>query len=163
MCGSTLRDVPMTSTIESYKTNSRFHNPAADRILRSFGKLTSTMSLAGTSMSSFAPQSGRLSPGHWSPSSGLSPVDACHSPFNPSSSLGQSPRIALARLSHQRQLSGSDNGASASPRKVSEVAKTSKLHGGYFMCECCPKKPKKFETDQELRYASKSTLTLYIA
>lgn len=115
------------------------------------GSYASTMSLAGTSMSSLTPQSGRLSPGHWSPSGGLSPVDACHSPFNTSSSLGPSPRVALARLSHQRQLSGSDNRAPASPRKVPEAAKASKLQGGYFMCECCPKKPKKFETDEELR------------
>ncbi|KAH7040185.1 uncharacterized protein B0I36DRAFT_370979 [Microdochium trichocladiopsis] len=117
------------------------------------GSYTSTMSIAGTSMSSMPSQSGRLSPGHWSPSSGLSPVDVCHSPFNTASSLGPSPRVALARLSHQRQLSGSEGRSSASPRKVPDAAKgnASKLQGGYFMCECCPKKPKKFETADELQ------------
>jgi hypothetical protein len=40
----------------------------------------------------------------------------------------------------------------ASPRKLNDVAK---LNGtkmqGFLMCECCPKKPKKFETVEELR------------
>jgi hypothetical protein len=42
-----------------------------------------------------------------------------------------------------------------SPRKIADVPKShsslaAKLKGPY-MCECCPKKPKKFETDEELR------------
>lgn len=115
------------------------------------GSYTSAASMAGTSMSSMPSHTGRLSPGHYSPS-GLSPIDVCHSPFNTSSSVGPSPRVALARLSHQRQLSGSESRSSASPRKVPDAAKVnaSKVQGGYFMCECCPKKPKKFETAEEL-------------
>jgi len=116
---------------------------------RSGSSYTSTMSMAGTSISSMTSQSGRLSPGHWSPS-GLSPIDVCHSPFN--TSVGPSPRTGLARLSHQRQMSGSDSRSSASPRKVPDATKANapKVPGGYFMCECCPKKPKKFETAEEL-------------
>jgi hypothetical protein len=43
----------------------------------------------------------------------------------------------------------------ASPRKLAEIPKSSnslaaKLKGPY-MCECCPKKPKKFEAEEELR------------
>lgn len=118
---------------------------------RSGSSYTSAMSLAGTSISSMASQSGRLSPRNWSPS-GLSPIEVCHSPFN--TSVGPSPRARLARLSHQRQVSGSDSRSSASPRKVPDAAKAnaSKVPGGYFMCECCPKKPKKFETAEELQY-----------
>ncbi|KAL3962470.1 hypothetical protein ACCO45_003993 [Purpureocillium lilacinum] len=46
---------------------------------------------------------------------------------------------------HARTTSG------ASPRKLTEIQKPSgtKLQG-FYMCECCPKKPKKFETAEEL-------------
>jgi hypothetical protein len=43
-----------------------------------------------------------------------------------------------------------------SPRKLAELPKShsslaAKLKGS-FMCECCPKKPRRFETEEELRY-----------
>ncbi|KAI0479149.1 hypothetical protein GGR56DRAFT_665011 [Xylariaceae sp. FL0804] len=94
---------------------------------------------------------GGRSPGGLS-SGGLSPVDAiANSPYNLPGSLGQSPNLPFARIPHQRNLS-SENRQLATPRRVSEVAKAgiTKLSGGVFMCECCPKKPKKFDTEQEL-------------
>ena len=36
----------------------------------------------------------------------------------------------------------------------------SKVH--FFMCECCPKKPKKFETQEELRYVWSTKISLII-
>jgi hypothetical protein len=41
---------------------------------------------------------------------------------------------------------------SASGRKIIEVQKPggSEVHG-FFMCECCPKKPNRFETLEELK------------
>ncbi|KAI8634421.1 hypothetical protein F5Y19DRAFT_487830 [Xylariaceae sp. FL1651] len=113
------------------------------------GSYVSTMSL-NTSISSLNSLGGR-SPSGLS-SGGLSPVDImANSPFNAPISLGYSPCAPFARLPHQRNLS-SENRQLASPRKVNEVSKASisKLQGGFLMCECCPKKPKKFETAEEL-------------
>ncbi|KAI0853947.1 hypothetical protein F5Y00DRAFT_63160 [Daldinia vernicosa] len=113
------------------------------------GSFASNASLT-TNLSSINSFTGR-SPGGLS-SGGLSPVDVIsNSPYNMPNSLGHSPRASLARVPHQRNLS-SETRRLASPRKVSEVSKTgiSKIPGGFFMCECCPKKPKKFETAEEL-------------
>jgi hypothetical protein len=125
-----------------------------------------------TSMGSF----GRRSPIALSPG-GLSPTDpmACGSPYATPSSLSTSPRPSIGRLSvapspHQRTPSeqpplGQAARTLASPRKLAEIPKSSnslaaKLKGPY-MCECCPKKPKKFEAEEELRYVSFSTTLLW--
>ncbi|KAI1780935.1 hypothetical protein F4818DRAFT_20947 [Hypoxylon cercidicola] len=104
-----------------------------------------------TNLSSMGSFAGR-SPGGMS-GGGLSPVDVISSsPYSMANSLGHSPRASLARVPHQRNLS-SETRRLTSPRKVSEVsakASISKIPGGYFMCDCCPKKPKKFETAEEL-------------
>ncbi|PHH67861.1 hypothetical protein CDD80_473 [Ophiocordyceps camponoti-rufipedis] len=90
---------------------------------------------------------GRRSPGGVSPG-GISPT-SCSSPYTTPTSLTQSPRssISAARVSaHGRPA------ASMSPRKLADAPKpggNSKLQG-FFMCECCPKKPKKFDTMDEL-------------
>lgn len=118
-----------------------------------------------TSMGSF----GRRSPIALSPG-GLSPTDpiGCSSPYAAPSSLSTSPRPSVGRSSvapspHQRTPSelpmlGQTARTLASPRKLAENPKNSsslaaKLKGPY-MCECCPKKPKKFEAEDELRYVS---------
>ncbi|CAJ2511693.1 Uu.00g073180.m01.CDS01 [Anthostomella pinea] len=85
-------------------------------------------------------------------SGGFSPIEVMNnSPYNTPLSLAPSPSAPLARMPHQRNLSN-ENRSLATPRKVSEVPKASisKIQGGFFMCECCPKKPKKFETAEEL-------------
>lgn len=83
-----------------------------------------------------AQRSGGVSPG------GISPTDNT-SPYATPMSLNPSPRGSISRApAHTRNTSGS------SPRKGSDLVK-SKLQG-FFMCECCPKKPKKFETAEEL-------------
>ncbi|KAI1506355.1 hypothetical protein F5X99DRAFT_462 [Biscogniauxia marginata] len=113
------------------------------------GSFVSSASLT-TSISSINSFGGR-SPGGLS-SGGISPVDVItNSPYNTPISLTHSPCTSLARIPHQRNLSA-ENRQLASPRKVSEVPKSSisKIQGGFFMCECCPKKPKKFETAEEL-------------
>ncbi len=118
----------------------------------------STTSL-NTSISSLTSFGGR-SPSGLS-SGGLSPVDMmANSPYNTPISLGPSSCTSFGRGPHQRNIS-SENRQLASPRKVVEVPKAtiSKLQGGFLMCECCPKKPKKFETPEELRYV-RSIITL---
>lgn len=116
-----------------------------------------------TSNSSF----GRRSPNALSPG-GLSPTDpmSCGSPFATPISLTASPRSSIGRSvvaqqPHQRTLSELSMAAQggrtmASPRKLQEIPKNpsslvaGKLKGPY-MCECCPKKPKKFDTEEELK------------
>ncbi|KAI0451872.1 hypothetical protein F5B21DRAFT_516406 [Xylaria acuta] len=109
----------------------------------------STTSLT-TSISSLNSFGGR-SPSGLS-SGGLSPVDImANSPYTTPISLGHPSCAAFGRGPHQRNISG-EHRQLASPRKVVEVPKAtiSKLQGGFFMCECCPKKPKKFETAEDL-------------
>ncbi len=117
------------------------------------GSFASNISIPGSSMSSMNSY-GRRSPGGIS-TGGLSPVDICNSPFNNPISLAHSPHSTLGRaLPHQRNVSNESRGGTlASPRKVTEVPKSSlsKIQGGFRVCECCPKKPKRFETEEELR------------
>ncbi|RCI09934.1 hypothetical protein L249_8375 [Ophiocordyceps polyrhachis-furcata BCC 54312] len=87
---------------------------------------------------------GRRSPGGVSPG-GISPT-SCSSPYATPTSLTHSPRSA--RVSAQGRAAAS----AVSPRKLGDVQKSgggSKLQG-FLMCDCCPKKPKKFETKEEL-------------
>lgn len=114
-----------------------------------------------TSLGSF----GRRSPNGLSPG-GLSPTDPS-SPYGTTLSAATSPRSALSRSialqsPHQRTLSeqammGQTGRPLASPRKLAEIPKNpsslvaAKMKGPY-MCECCPKKPKKFDTEEELKY-----------
>lgn len=88
---------------------------------------------------------GRRSPVGPSPG-GISPT-SCNSPYTAPVSLNPSPRTSISGRGsiHSRTVSG------ASTRKITEVQKPggTKVQG-FFMCECCPKKPKRFETIEEL-------------
>ncbi|KAL1835990.1 hypothetical protein VTJ49DRAFT_5738 [Mycothermus thermophilus] len=126
------------------------------------GSYTSNLTASSiTSLGSY----GRRSPNALSPG-GLSPTDpmACSSPYPPPSQCA-SPRSSLARSAsglspHSRTPSEQPlppqvTRTVVSPRKLAEIPKShsnlaAKLKGPY-MCECCPKKPKKFETEEELR------------
>jgi hypothetical protein len=120
----------ITSTISTSRSGSNF-------------SVASSM----TSMNSY----GRRSPGGLSPG-GMSPVGteaSCPSPYTTPTSAA-SPRSSLARAPHQRNISQTQS--LASPRKLNEASKANgaKMQD-FYMCECCPKKPKKFETQEELR------------
>jgi hypothetical protein len=76
----------------------------------------------------------------------VSPTSA-PSPYTPTMSADPSPRTVSARnLPQARSTTGS------SPRKVAEMQKPGgpKIQG-FYMCDCCPKKPKKFESQEELQ------------
>ncbi|PHH60701.1 hypothetical protein CDD81_1319 [Ophiocordyceps australis] len=102
-----------------------------------------------STVSSVTPASsfGRRSPGGVSPG-GISPT-SCNSPYATPVSLTHSPRTSISARPpvHARNTSGT------SPRKVIDVQKPSASvkPQGFLMCECCPKKPKKFETEEDLR------------
>ncbi|KAI0809552.1 hypothetical protein GGR55DRAFT_689320 [Xylaria sp. FL0064] len=126
--------------------------PSSLSSVSSAGRSASYVSTASlnTSISSLTSFGGR-SPSGLS-SGGLSPVDMmANSLYTTPISLGPSSCTPFSRAPHQRNIS-SENRQLASPRKVVEVPKAtiSKLQGGFLMCECCPKKPKKFETPEEL-------------
>lgn len=136
----------------------------------------SNLSLAASSITSFSSY-GRLSPGGLSPGgmspSGLSPGGLSpgglspggvsprsndggnESPYTTSSSLTASPHGSVSSPNHQHailEVRPLINTRKSSERNLGHVKRitTDKLHG-VFMCECCPKKPKKFETEEELK------------
>lgn len=101
----------------------------------------STVSMPHTNTTS-ANSYGGTSPGGTSPTS-------CSSPYTTPASLTHSPRTSISgrASTHARTASA------ASPRKLTEIQKPgggSRLQG-FLMCECCPKKPKKFDNAEDLR------------
>ncbi|KAK1997202.1 hypothetical protein LX36DRAFT_84438 [Colletotrichum falcatum] len=115
------------------------------------GSYSSNLSLLTGSIASMSSSYGRVSPGGLSPG-GISPSGTdpgCSSPYSATMSLNPSPRGSLSRAPHQRTIS--ESRPLASPRKLNEVNKPGGTKiSGFFMCDCCPKKPKKFETAEEL-------------
>lgn len=113
----------------------------------SFGALSTATSM--TSSLSF----GRRSPVGLSPA-GLSPTDVASSPFATPNSLTMSPRTTIVPRTGPHQRAPSDARNVVSPRKLTEpTVRTGGGVGkiqGFYMCDCCPKKPKKFDTRDEL-------------
>ncbi|KAI7514985.1 hypothetical protein KC347_g87 [Hortaea werneckii] len=103
------------------------------------GSLGSSLGIASVPSSATSYGSGRLSP------NGLSPAMEC------GNTAYGSARVLAAN--HQRTLSENapiDRRLSADSNAQSRRASASHMQGVYI-CECCPKKPKKFETEEELR------------
>ncbi|KAF2635106.1 hypothetical protein P280DRAFT_493839 [Massarina eburnea CBS 473.64] len=141
-------------------------NSPASRFAAPQGSLSSASSLSqrtasfassfgfstASSMSSYAGDQ-RLSPSVLSPAAetDVGPV----SPYAASRSLNPSPRGSLSRPHHQRGFSENEH---PQIRKMStdsilqsrQNSVTGRLPGAYI-CECCPKKPKKFDNEEELR------------
>jgi hypothetical protein len=110
------------------------------------------LSTAPSSMASYCGDQ-RLSP------SALSPLGETESgpvsPYAANRSLDPSPRGSLSRPPHQRGFSESEH------PQIPKMSTESILHPrhnsivsripGAYICECCPKKPKKFDSEDELR------------
>lgn len=110
----------------------------------SFGCLSTATSM--TSSLSF----GRRSPVGLSPA-GISPTDVATSPFTTPNSLNRSPRATITPRAGPHQRGPSNTANVASPRKLTDPAVRPVGGGkGFYMCDCCPKKPKKFESHEEL-------------
>ena len=155
------RNPPPTTTLSP-----RFptlHGPTAQGSLSSVSSLSQrTASFASSfgfsAASSLTSYSGdqRLSPSALSPSAEaeLGPV----SPYAASRSLNPSPRGSLSRPHHhQRGLSESDHGHGVRKMSTDSMlqSRQNSIVGrivGAYICECCPKKPKKFDSEEELRY-----------
>ena len=123
--GATMPSVPTSRSNSYISTMSMSMHPASITTANSFGR-----------RSPVGPSPGGISP------------TSCNSPYTAPVSLNPSPRTSISGRGsiHSRTVSG------ASTRKITEVQKPggSKVQG-FFMCECCPKKPKRFETLEELK------------
>ncbi|RMY99090.1 hypothetical protein D0862_07266 [Hortaea werneckii] len=112
------------------------------------GSLGSSLGIASVPSSATSYGSGRLSP------NGLSPaMESGNTPYG-------SARVLAAN--HQRTLSENaqiNRRLSTDSNAQSRRASASHMQGVYI-CECCPKKPKKFETEEELRRHSWSCAAL---
>ena len=94
---------------------------------------------------------GRHSPGCLSPST---PDTAIDSPYGNPLSLNSSPRGSIAQVNHHR--ANSDVRPIITSRKLSDGVVQTKQSliprvQGLFICECCPKKPKKFDSQEDLK------------
>ncbi|KAF5020646.1 hypothetical protein F66182_7323 [Fusarium sp. NRRL 66182] len=122
--GATMPSVPASRSNSYISTMSMSMHPAGITAANSFGR-----------RSPVGPSPGGISP------------TSCNSPYTAPVSLNPSPRTSISGRGsmHSRTVSG------ASTRKITEVQKPggTKVQG-FFMCECCPKKPKRFETVEEL-------------
>lgn len=142
-------------------------NYAASRFQANQGSLSSASSMgqrtgsigssfgfstAASSMTSYGGDQ-RLSPNALSP---LGETDSGPvSPYAASRSLNPSPRSSLSRSHHARGPSETDQ---PQLRKISTESALHPRHSsavnripGAYICECCPKKPKKFDSEEELR------------
>ncbi|KAK7532430.1 uncharacterized protein J3D65DRAFT_105893 [Phyllosticta citribraziliensis] len=134
---------------------SRFHtNHGSVSSTSSIGQRNGSLgSSYGLSVASSATSyhTDRLSPSTLSPAvDEFGPI----SPYSTTRSLNPSPRGSLSKIHHQRGLSGEEamhaRKLSADSLAHSRQNSVSKLQGMYI-CECCPKKPKKFDSEDELR------------
>jgi len=136
---------------------SRFHPnhssiSSASSLGARHGSLGSSLGLSSvpSSATSYA-SGGRLSPGALSP-----PVEMdarLGAPYGANKVLN--PTSPMAH--HQRTPSESTQGGGTQPSidSAAHSRNGSLSHmQGVYMCECCPKKPKKFDSEDELRYAS---------
>lgn len=114
--------------------------------------LSSTLSLGASSMTSMSSYD-RLSPGGMSPGR-ISPSAEFGGDSSFINLTNRSPRGSISRIQHQRTLSESRPLTTA--RKLSDVSNGHSKHhsvpkvAGVYICQCCPKKPKKFDTSEEL-------------
>jgi len=108
----------------------------------------STLSLAASNITN-SNSYGRLSPGV-SPGATDASLD---SPYMNSMSSNPSPQSSISRTNHQRTIS--ETRPLMTSQKLRDNAGHVKHNSapkiqGVFICECCPKKPKKFDSQEEL-------------
>ncbi|OQO02863.1 hypothetical protein B0A48_11146 [Cryoendolithus antarcticus] len=115
------------------------------------GSLGSSLSIPSIPSSATSYASGRLSPGGLSPA--IDPELRSLTPISATRDMNISP--GTAAVYHQRHVSA-ENGHAKLQRAVADTEQSprqplSPQSQGAFMCECCPKKPKKFDSEDDLR------------
>lgn len=152
---------PFSNTLSvknSYAPSHRTLSAGSSLSIRTLGSYSSTLSIGNSSMTSVSPYD-RPSPGGLSPSSDL---DTFHekSIMNSSASAG-APLILPAA---SRVISGSNSleppitdttGKISMPAKLNLSKGAGSKMSGLYICDCCPKKPKKFDNPDDLRYAER--------
>jgi hypothetical protein len=121
------------------------------------GSLSSSLGMASIPSSTTSYASGLPSPGDSSP---------CYDDENRTETIysrGPAAKSVSATQSRQHQRGSSIVSASGAPSaqpESSSHSRTSSVNqtsGATYVCECCPKKPKKFDTIDELRYVLPSS------
>ncbi|KAF9244795.1 hypothetical protein DTO006G1_7541 [Penicillium roqueforti] len=145
---------PFTNTLSvnpNYPASQRTLSTGSSLSIRTSGSYSSTLSIGGSSMTSLSPYD-RPSPGGFSPSSDLDT-------FHEKSILNPSPPAALSHATLPRfpgpaslEPPATDSTGKMSVPTIMSLPKpaTPKI-GGLFICDCCPKKPKKFDSPDGLR------------
>ncbi|KAJ6164169.1 hypothetical protein N7470_002841 [Penicillium chermesinum] len=144
---------PFTNSLTVNSTGPSSHralSAASSLSIRTSGSYSSTLSIGGSSMTSLSPYD-RPSPGGLSPSSDL---DTFHeksilNPSPPMASIPSLPRV-LGASSLEPPLTGATGKVSMPPMLNASQPVGPKLVGLYI-CDCCPKKPKKFDNPDDLR------------
>ncbi|KAF7589138.1 hypothetical protein BBP40_004708 [Aspergillus hancockii] len=146
---------PFTNTLSVNSAYAPSHgsvSAASSLSLRTSGSYSSaTLSVGGSSVTSASAY--ERSPGGLSPNSDL---ESFHDKFllNPSSPVGVSSQSAL------RSVPGPSTLEPPSTNAVRKMSLQTSLNvpkqagpkiGGLFICDCCPKKPKKFDSPEDLR------------
>ena len=154
-----------SGTGHSYSLSPAGHVPKHDSVsstssfwLRN-GSYASSMvpSAAGSSMTSIS-SIDRLSPGGTSPTSDVDSVaqDSAYKiqKTQPSSlkSLAASSRLPFPYKTAEKATGATRAMSGQSPSGEGRAVDGPRIGGQYFICECCSKKPKKFLTEEDLRY-----------
>lgn len=144
---------PYSNTLSvntSYAPSHRALSAASSLSIRTSGSYSSALSVGGSSMTSLSPYD-RPSPGGLSSSSDL---DAFHekSILNPSSpaSLVQS-GPARGPSSNTLEPPTTDSTGKIPILGIPKPKPVAPKMGGLYICDCCPKKPKKFDNPDDLR------------
>ncbi|TKA82301.1 hypothetical protein B0A55_01458 [Friedmanniomyces simplex] len=110
------------------------------------GSLGSSLGIASIPSSATSYGSNRLSPGAASPA--VDPALRLGAPYESARAL---PPTHQRTLSESTPAGGRDLSADSSSMTHSQHGSSASHLQGIFICECCPKKPKKFDTQEELR------------
>ncbi|KAF2013798.1 hypothetical protein BU24DRAFT_349564 [Aaosphaeria arxii CBS 175.79] len=145
--------VSRNSPVSRFPANQGSHSTASSLSQRTASFPSSSYGISqASSLTSYSGDQ-RLSPSALSPSAEADLVPV--SPYAANRSLNPSPRASLSRPHHHRGLSEHEHSQS---RKMSTdsilQSRNNSVSGrlpGAFICECCPKKPKKFDSEDELR------------
>jgi hypothetical protein len=114
------------------------------------GSLASSYALSvSSSATSYA--SGRISPGIMSPAI-IDPELGAMSCMNAKPLTNSNPPSQQTIVSHSRTTSDTPVHTALQPSADSaQPSRHTGLPGGIFICDCCPKKPKKFSSEDDLR------------
>lgn len=145
---------PFANTLSvntNYSSNRRALSASSSLSIRTSGSYSSTLSIGGSSMTSLSPYD-RPSPGGLSPCSDL---DTYHEKSilnaNPSAPMLHAVPRSIHPSSTLEPPAVDSTGKVSLPLSVPKITHGSRM-SGLYICECCPKKPKKFDNPDDLRY-----------